>query len=129
MVSPPAAETPPAFPESMSRSEAAVPSGWSNDWMLLKPAAHALRAGKLDRARTAEYRVALERLARDYPSQREVWDELLLVVISYEKDPVEARVFANEAVAHLPNDPDLIRMRNIIQLWVAERQNDSHDGR
>ncbi|HEY2383962.1 MAG TPA: hypothetical protein VGK48_22525 [Terriglobia bacterium] len=114
----------------ISIGEGAVPSapgggpeGWEEDWNLLKPAAYALRAGKLENEQLPQYRLALERLARKYPSQRLFWNELLLVAISYEKNAAEALAYANEALQHLRDDPDLNRMRNIIQRWVTERQN------
>ena len=124
-----AADAPQPAPTSAPRSESALPPGWSNDWKLLGLSAHALRAGRLDRVHIAEYRAALEQLASQYPSQREVWDELLLVVISYEKNAAAALAIANAALVPLPNDHDLIRLRNIIQMWVMERQNGGHGGR
>lgn len=102
--------------------------GWSTDWELLKPAAHALRSGKLDRARIAEYRAALERLALHYPVQREVWDELLLVLISYQKDAGAAHATIETALQQIPGDVDLMRLRDIVKMWAAERPSEKYGG-
>lgn len=101
--------------------EIAAPPGWSTDWLLLKPAAHALRAGRLDRPRIREYRAALTRLCEQYPQQREPWEELLLVTVSYEKDPRAALEVITAALRNIPDDADLKKMRDVIQNWVAER--------
>jgi hypothetical protein len=110
-----------AQPGGMSESvpHEGVPSieDWQDHWAALKPAAYALRAGKLTGPQVLEYRATLELFAHKYPLQREFWNELLLVVISYEKDAVGAFRYVNEAHEHLPHDPDLNRMRNIVQRW------------
>jgi hypothetical protein len=105
-----------------------VPAGWETDWLLLKPSAHALRAGKFDQVRIAEYRSALERLVQQYPARRELWDELLLLTVSYQKDPIAALAIAGSALGHFPNDAEFERQRNIIQKWAMERQNENNAG-
>ncbi len=52
---------------------AAAPTGFEIEWVLLKPAAYALRAGKLDAAGVRAYRAAVEQLAAKYPMNRELW--------------------------------------------------------
>jgi hypothetical protein len=99
-----------------------VSPGWETDWLMLKPSAHALRTGKFDRVRVSEYRLALERLVHQYPKKRELWDELLLLTVSYQKDPVGALAVVVGALKHFPNDAGFERQRNIIQMWVMERQ-------
>lgn len=96
-------------------------AGWATDWLLLRPAAHALRAGKLDRDRVSEYRSALERLCTQYPGQRDAWEELLLVAITYEKDAAGALATVERALDIFPNDHELCRLKQIIQNWRRER--------
>jgi hypothetical protein len=100
-------------------------SGWLNEWALVLPLVHALRAGRLGGEQIAEYRQVLQQLAARYPTQADVWNELLLVVISFEKNPVLALSLVTEALQHIPGSEDLARMRNIIQMWVRGRQHGS----
>jgi hypothetical protein len=110
---------PPSMP---APSDEPLVSRWSTDWMYLKPAAFALRAGRLGPAEVLEYREALERFALEHPSQRDVWEELLLIAISYVKNPALALGYVNRALENLPNDADFLRMKNIVQFWNLERQ-------
>lgn len=100
-------------------------SGWLNEWALVLPLVHALRAGRLGGEQITEYRQVLQQLAARYPTQADVWNELLLVVISFEKNPVLALSLVTEALQHIPGSEDLARMRNIIQMWVRGRQHGS----
>jgi hypothetical protein len=99
---------------------------WLKEWQLILPMVHALRAGKLGGRQIVEYRQALQEIAARYPTQPDVWNELLLVVISYEKNAVLALSVVTEALEHIPDDDGLARMRNIIQMWSKERQHGSH---
>jgi len=101
-------------------------SGWSKEWRLMQPMVHELRAGKLGGKQVIEYRQALQQVAAQYPTQIEVWNELLLVAISYEKDAALALSVVTEALLHIPGNDDLARMRNIVQMWARERQNGSN---
>ena len=115
---PAAAEADPVFPP------VAAPSGWSNEWALVLPMVHALRAGKLGGKQIAEYRLVLQQLAARYPTEAAIWNELLLVVISYEKNPLLAAAVVDEALRHIPGSEDLVRMRAIVQMWAKGRQNE-----
>jgi hypothetical protein len=97
-------------------------SGWSEEWSLMLPTVHALRAGRLGGKEIIEYRQALQQLAARYPTQSDVWSELLLVVISFEKNPVLALSLATEALQHVPGSEDLTRTKNIVQMWARGRQ-------
>lgn len=99
---------------------------WLEEWALVLPMVHALRAGKLDGKQIVEYRQALRQVAARYPAQADVWNELLLVVISYEKDAELALSVVNEALDKIPGNDGLARMRNIIQMWVRGRQHGSN---
>jgi hypothetical protein len=99
-------------------------SDWSKEWELLEPVAGALRAGKLDLAGIVEYRKALSQLSKRHPNQREIWNELLFVVISYEKDAGAALQYANRAHENLPGDQELDRWRNIVGVWAGEQRNE-----
>ena len=86
------------------------------------PKVHALRAGKLGGMEIVEYRRELQQLAEGYPAQADVWNELLLVVISYEKDAALALSVVSEANKQIPDDGDLARMKNIVEVWARGRQ-------
>ena len=101
---------------------AATGSGWEKEWPLMLPMVHALRAGRLSPKEIFEYRGVLQELATRYPTQVEVWNELLLVVISFEKDPALAWEVATQALDHLPRNEELIRTKNIVQMWARERR-------
>ncbi len=94
-------------------------SAWSLQWECLRPAAYALRAGQLDRTGIDTYRLAIERLTREYPEACEVWDELLLVVISYEKDPRAALRAVNDAVGAVPDNREFRRLQQLVQVWAG----------
>jgi hypothetical protein len=104
----------------------AAESGWLKEWALIMPMVHALRAGRLGGKQIIEYRQVLQQLAARYPTQGDVWNELLLVVISFEKNPVLALSLVTEALQHIPGSEDLARMKNIIQVWARERRHGSH---
>jgi len=101
-------------------------SEWFKEWTLVLPMVHALRAGRLTGKQIIEYRQVLQQLASRHPSQPDVWNELLLVVISFEKNPALALSLVTEALQHIPDSDELIRMRNIIQKWARERRHGSH---
>jgi hypothetical protein len=107
-------------------SSAAEPApaqpGWLEEWALVLPMVHALRAGKLGAMQIVEYREALQQIAARYPTQADVWNELLLVVISYEKDAGLALSVVNEAHKKIPDDDGLARMKNIVEVWARGRQ-------
>ncbi|WP_205522820.1 hypothetical protein [Myxococcus eversor] len=97
--------------------------GWEAEWKLIQPRARALRAGRLGYAEVADYKLMLEQLSVRYPDRREVWDELLLLSISYLKDPAVAEWFVKSALERIPGDLELERQKTIIQNWAAERRN------
>ena len=105
-----------------SISSVPAQSGWLKEWALMLPMVHALRAGSLGRKQIIEYRQALQQIAARYPAQADIWNELLLVVISYEKDAALALEVVTDALKHIPGDDSLTRMRNIVQMWARERQ-------
>jgi hypothetical protein len=100
-------------------------SGWLEEWALVQPMVHALRAGRLGGKQIIEYRQILQQLAARYPTQADVWNELLLVVISFEKNPILALSLVTEALQHIPDSEDLSRMRNIVKMWAKERRHGS----
>ncbi len=105
-----------------SGSSIATGSGWEKEWPLMLPMVHALRAGRLSPKEILEYRRVLQQLAMRYPTQVEVWNELLLVVISFEKDAVLAWEVTTQALDHLPRNEELIRTKNIVHMWARERR-------
>lgn len=52
---------------------------------------------------------------------------MLLVVISYEKNPVLALSLVTEALQHIPGSEDLARIRNIVQMWARGRRHGDHN--
>lgn len=97
-------------------------SGWALEWAMLKPAAHALRAGRLDGPAIRVYRSAVEGLAARHPTRREAWEELLLVLISYQRDARASLEAVEKAAQHVPGDRNFQRLRQIVQTWASERQ-------
>jgi len=109
-------------PQPGAGSLASRPAGgWDLEWNLLVPTAHALRAGRLDREGIREYGVVLDDLALRYPDRHEIWDELLLVRICYQKDPNAALVHVNTALSHLNGDARLTRTQGILKMWASEK--------
>lgn len=88
---------------------------------ILAPMGNALRAGRLDWAGIRDYGNALQRLVELDPHDREAWDELVLVLVAYEKDAATALEVLNRAVVEFPMDPDLQRMRTIVANWAMDR--------
>lgn len=81
----------------------------------------ALRAGGLTLAQLKAYRERLvERLAQA-EGRRAIWDELLFVAISYEKDPEEARRLVLKALKEFGDDLELRKLRQMIDTWCAGR--------
>lgn len=97
-------------------------SQWRLEWGLLKPSAHALRAGKLDAEGLLRYKEALEILGIKYPKQRQVWEELLLVTISYQRDSAAAQQIAEMAITQLPSDRDFLRYQRMVRAWNTEQK-------
>jgi hypothetical protein len=95
-------------------------SAFDVQWVALKPSAHALRAGKLNRQMVVEYKRALEACLRADPKHPELWEELLLVLISYEKDARAAWDAVTEAVKHLPEHAGLLRTLDVVRPWFRE---------
>lgn len=130
----PLVQVPAVGAEPVQAAEAAISAippvpaqaGWLKEWALIQPMVHALRAGRLRGMQIVEYRQVLQQLAARYSTQADVWNELLLVVISFEKDPVLALSLVTEALQHIPGSEDLARMRNIIQMWARERRHGSN---
>jgi hypothetical protein len=130
----PLVQVPAVGAEPVQAAEAAISaippvpaqSEWLKEWALILPMVHALRTGRLGGKQIIEYRQVLQQLAGRYPTQADVWNELLLVVISFEKNPVLALSLVTEALQNIPGSEDLARMRNIIQMWARERRHGSH---
>ncbi len=112
---------PPPAVEPTPSADVEGPPGWATDWILLRPAAHALRAGTLDRERVREYRTALLKLCEQYPHQIQAWEELLLISITYEKDSAAALATVERALEFMPRDEGLRRLRETILKWARER--------
>jgi len=98
-------------------------TGWEAAWRGVLGEGRQLRLDRLGRAAIHTYFERLERLRAEYPSQREVHDELLFVAIGYRRDPRLARDVAGIALAQFPGDAALKRWIRIIDNWIAERAN------
>lgn len=115
----------PAEPERCATKTADVPTApvstlatpWINEWESLRPSAESLRRDRLTTAALLEYRKKLLDAAARFPLERQVWLELLLVAISYERDPRQASEIADQAVKNLPGDKELRRWKRIVQMW------------
>jgi hypothetical protein len=58
-------------------------------------------------------------LIERYPKRVELWDELLLIVISYQKDRAAATTIIERARQALPNNAALEQLHNVVKNWVA----------
>lgn len=84
--------------------------------------AYSLRAGMLVPAEIASYRSRLEVELRTAPDRRRVWNELLLIAISFEKDAIGARALVRKALKEYDKDAELNRLLRMIEMWVAGGQ-------
>ena len=114
---------PAAAPARSQRERPEKGSDWQREWRLLEPLGRILRAGRLDKAEISEYGRALRDVAARHPTQPEAWEELLLVVISYEKNAAVALAIVNDAYARFPGNEEFGRLRNIVEMWATERKN------
>ena len=114
-----------ALPTAPGAVEASGDS-WEKAWTELQPQIVSLRTGKMHGHHLLAYSEALDRLAAKFPRRRELWLELLLVQISYLKDPGASAETVNKALSQLPDDMALIRFRNIIQKWIQGYQENRH---
>jgi hypothetical protein len=86
-------------------------------WSTILPTARALRTGALPPGEIAAYREDLEALVGRFATQREVWAEMLLVIISYQRNRADAAETVRRARAALSTDLDLKQLERIIDLW------------
>jgi hypothetical protein len=92
---------------------------FDREWDGLQPKARALRRDSLSRADIETYRQELETIARSHPRQLKVWDELFLILISYQRDRKEALRVARSAREHAQQSPNLKQMCDIVEMWAA----------
>jgi hypothetical protein len=86
--------------------------------------ARELRAGILSGQRMSSYvNSLLETIAKE-PSDRGAWDELILIAISFQKDPVRALSLISDALVKFPGDADLERLRRMVITWRGHGENE-----
>jgi hypothetical protein len=83
--------------------------------------ADALRAGALSGANLVGYRKLLTEALAAAADRVPLRKELLLIAISFEKDPNMARTIAEEAMKDSQCDEELVRWHQIVQIWCAAR--------
>jgi hypothetical protein len=93
---------------------------FDRDWDSLQLKARALRRDSLSRSDIEQYRRDLAALAQRFPREVKIWDELLMILISYQRDRVEALRVARSACEQLPLDANLKRMHEIVAMWAAQ---------
>lgn len=99
---------------------------WEEAWGGLQSRAIALRTGKLHGDQLIAYRADLEELTSKFGSERDLWLELMLVLISYFKDLEASWAAITKALACLPGHPELVRYRNLIHKCLQTPQVNRH---
>jgi hypothetical protein len=120
--------TPPASwpkedkPQSASASvHPATPlTDLERDWGELQTKARALRRDALARPEVEQYRQEVAVMAQRYPREASIWNELLLILISYQRDREEALRVVRAARQQLPQDAHLQQMCEIVTMWAAQ---------
>lgn len=107
-------------PEVRSTVPAKALTDFDRDWESLRPKARALRRDSLTRAEVEQYRRDLAQLAQRYPREAKIWDELLMILISYQRDRDEALRVVRQAREQVPQDANLKRMYEIVTMWAAQ---------
>jgi len=112
----------PAIAVSVEPQVVGAPLVPSVERQLLAPMGNALRAGRLDWEGIRGYGTALARIVEIDRRDREAWDELVLVLVAYEKDAARALEVLNKAVVEFPDDPEMLRMRTIVANWAMDKR-------
>lgn len=90
-------------------------------WSTLGDFPERLRAGKLTIREVTEYKEKLAALLDAFPGELALWDEIVLVLISYQKDPVEAANILNRALQFHGSNRGLVQMQKIVQAWLLRQ--------
>jgi hypothetical protein len=99
---------------SIIKEVQAAPEIKGGSWSQLDGARRALRAERLGKLELQEYRETILRLAREPGSDRVLWEEAVVIVVGYEKDPILALSVLDEALTRFPNDPDFLADRRLV---------------
>ena len=117
----PISEPKESAPKAPTSAKPAKPvTDFDRDWESLQPKARALRRDALTRAEVEAYRRELTALSGRYARETKIWDELLLILISYQRDRHEALRVARAAREQLPQDANIKRMCEIVTMWAAQ---------
>lgn len=108
-------------PKAMTAAKPAkAVTDFDRDWGSLQTKARALRRDALTRAEIEEYRRELTALSQRYAREVKICEELLLILISYQRDRHEALRVARTAREQLPQDANIKRMYEIVTMWAAQ---------
>lgn len=80
-----------------------------------------LRSDKLSKAEIANYQNLLRERLSKIPQERYIWDELLLIYISFLKAPSDALSICKDAMEYFPQDPEFMRWQRIIRNWSMSK--------
>ena len=125
LVAPPSSSTPTpmstaAVPQAAEPVETRADANFVDAWSALGDDAKALRGERLSGSKLYEYRRRLEKLRQRFPENRDVVGELILIAISYEKDPLAARAILQDALRTHADDREFLRLKRVVDAW-AER--------
>jgi hypothetical protein len=67
-----------------------------------------------------KYQNRLAELTMKYPEAGAIWEERLVLAVSYQQDPDGARAVVEAALRAVPNDASFERWRNILSIWKSE---------
>jgi hypothetical protein len=96
------------------------PEEWRLEFEGLRSEARALRRGDLLGAGITKYQDRLAALVAKHPKAGAIWEERLVLAVSYQQDPDGARAVVEAALGAIPNDPGFERWRNILSTWKSE---------
>ncbi|WP_147443871.1 hypothetical protein [Corallococcus sicarius] len=113
----------PPNPTSDAAPISSTPSPAASDWEALHETltgqARALRRAELTKDEITKYREQLEQITAQFPEALPVWNELLLVAISYELDRDRAFLVVNRALDIHGDDKGLKQWKQILSTWKA----------
>lgn len=95
-------------------------NGWEAGFRSLAGQASSLRRGELRKDELLQYRERLESIVQNFPDASPVWEELLLLAISYERSRDRARLIVDRALLANSNDRGFQDWKQILTAWVVD---------
>lgn len=94
--------------------------GWEAAFRSLAEQTSSLRRGELRKDGLVQYRERLENIVQNFPDASPVWEELLLIAISYERNRDRARLIVDDALKANGNHRGFQKWKQILAAWVVD---------